>query len=89
MHSEDELIVWSSMLDGKYTVQVIWTAPYCGGLSIADGATVLYRQPVGLAHNAQFGPDVDNVQSWQRIKPKSVSSSPLRAFSCPRRCVHH
>jgi hypothetical protein len=40
MPTEDELIVRSSMLDGKYTVKVIWTAPYRSELTIADDATV-------------------------------------------------
>ena len=65
MPTEDELIVWSSMLDGKYTVKVIWTAPYCGELTIANGAAVLHREPLNLAYNAQFGPDVDDVASWK------------------------
>lgn len=65
MPTEDKLIVWSSTLDGRYTVKVIWTEPYRGELSIADEAIVLHREPVNLAYNAQFGPDVDDVASWQ------------------------
>jgi hypothetical protein len=44
--AEDEFTVWSSMLDGKFTVKVIWTAPYRGELTIAEGDKVLHREPV-------------------------------------------
>ena len=65
MPQEDDLTVWSSMRDGRFTVKVNWTAPYRSELTIADGATVLYRESVSLSFNAQFGPDVDDVRSWQ------------------------
>jgi hypothetical protein len=63
--TEVELTVWSSMLDGEFTVKVIWSAPYRGELTIADEATVLQREPVSLAYNAQYGPDGDDVAAWQ------------------------
>jgi len=44
--TQDEVVVWSSRLDGKYEVKVIWTAPNTGELSIADDTTVLHREPV-------------------------------------------
>jgi len=65
MSQQHDLTVWSSTLDDRFTVEVIWTAPYRGELTISDGATVLYREPVGLSYNAQFGPDIDDVRSWQ------------------------
>ncbi len=46
---EDDLIVWSSRLDGKYTVKVIWIAANHGELSIVDDTTVLYHQPVSVS----------------------------------------
>jgi hypothetical protein len=65
MPTEDELIVRSSMLDGKYTVKVIWTAPYPSELTIADEATVRHREPVSLSCNSEFGLDGGEVISWQ------------------------
>jgi hypothetical protein len=65
MPQQDDLTVWSSVLDGRFTIKVIWIAPYRGKLTIADEVTVLYREPVTLSYNAQFGPDVDDVLSWQ------------------------
>ena len=58
MPTEDELTVWSSMLDGKYMVKVTRIAPYRGELTIADGDNVLHRKAVLLSFNALFGPDV-------------------------------
>jgi hypothetical protein len=65
MPIDNDLIVWSSMLDGKYTVEVTRTAPYRAELTIADGRNVLHRQPVGHCFDALFGPDLDDVHSWQ------------------------
>jgi len=64
---EDEAIVWSSMLDHRYTVKVTRTAPYFGELTIADGPTMLERRAVNLSFDALFGPDVSDVASWQAI----------------------
>ncbi len=35
MSTEDEVTIWTSTLDGKYTVKVIWIAPYRCELTIA------------------------------------------------------
>jgi hypothetical protein len=67
MYADDELIVWSSKLDNKYTVEVTRTELYHGELTIADGATVLHREPVCLSFDALFGPDVADVAEWQEI----------------------
>lgn len=65
MPAEDELIVWSSMLDGKFTVKVTRIAPYRGELTIAEGNHVLHREDVLLSFDALFGPDVADLASWQ------------------------
>jgi hypothetical protein len=67
MSTDDELIVWPSKLDNKYTVEVTRTEPYRGELTIADGSTVLHREPVGLSFDALFGSDVVDVAEWQEI----------------------
>ena len=65
MSTDDELIVWSSKLDNKYTVEVTRTEPYRGELTVTDGSTVLHREPVGLSFDALFGPDV--VVQWSAV----------------------
>jgi len=65
MPTEDDLIVWSSTLDNKYTVTVTRFAPYRGELTNADGDNVLHRKAVLLSFNALFGPDVADVATWQ------------------------
>jgi hypothetical protein len=74
MSTEDENKVWSSTLDGRYTVKVARTAHYHGELTIADEQNVLYRQAVGLSYNSLFGPDVDDVATWQEIATKFVDN---------------
>jgi hypothetical protein len=65
MPAEDDLIVWSSRLDGKYTVKVIWIAPNRGELSIADDTTVLHREPVSVSSKSEFGLGVGEIAAWQ------------------------
>ena len=59
------MIVWSSMLDNKYTVKVTRSAPYRGELTIANGNNVLHHEDILLSFDALFGPDVADVASWQ------------------------
>jgi hypothetical protein len=61
----DEDLVWSSMLDGRYAIEVRRIRPYRGRLTIAEGDRILFRKEVGLAFDALFGPDVEDVATWQ------------------------
>jgi hypothetical protein len=63
--SED--VVWSSMLDHRYRVTVTRTASYQGELTIAEDDVVLHRETVGLMNDALFGPDIDDLRSWQAL----------------------
>ncbi len=65
MPGEDELIVWSSRLDGKYNVKVIWIAPNRGELSIADDTKVHHREPVSVSSKSEFGLGVGEIAAWQ------------------------
>ena len=58
-------IVWGSLLDGRYTVAVRRIHPYRGELTITEDDRVLLRKEVGLAFDALFGPDVDDVATWE------------------------
>lgn len=64
--------VWTATLDHKYVVNVIREAPYRGILTITEGKQVLHRESVGLRYNAQFGPDVDDVEDWQKIAERVI-----------------
>jgi hypothetical protein len=43
------------------------TEPYCGLLVLTRGETVVLQENVGLMYNAEFGPDMEDVQLWRRI----------------------
>ena len=64
--------VWTSTLDNRYTVTVVRESPYRGILTIAEGEQVLYRESVGLMYDALFGPDGDDVASWQDIAARFI-----------------
>lgn len=68
----DDNLVWTSLLDDRYTVAVRRTRPYAGELTITEGDSVLFRKEVGLAYDALFGPDVDDVATWQDLAVRFV-----------------
>jgi hypothetical protein len=59
--------IWSSMLEGRYTVTVHWLRPYRGKLTIWEGEKLIHSQKLALMYHAVFGPDVDDVATWQEI----------------------
>jgi hypothetical protein len=61
MHREDDLLIWSTMFDGKYAITVTRIAPHRGELTVAEGEKVLHREPIELSFDAQSGPDIDDV----------------------------
>jgi len=63
----DGNIVWASTLDGRYVVTVTRTHRYQGELVISDSDQKLHQQTVDLMYGAIFGPDIDDVNSWQQI----------------------
>ena len=61
--------IWQAMLDGHYDVRVTRTEhTHLGLLTITDtrDSRVLLEEPVPLSYGALFGPDVLDVQAWQR-----------------------
>jgi hypothetical protein len=64
----DPGVVYENTIDGgKWGCKVIRTEPYVGQLTvwnIASG-TVILDERVGLAYDAVFGPDVDDLAGWQ------------------------
>lgn len=69
---DDEHLVWTSLLDGRYTVAVRRIRPYHGELTITEGDRVQLREEVGLSFDALFGPDVSDVAAWQRVALRFV-----------------
>lgn len=61
-------VVWKSGVDnGAYEVQVVRVAEYQGVLTVtrASDNTELLNEEVGLQYDSLFGPDVDDLRSWQ------------------------
>jgi hypothetical protein len=59
--------IWSSMLDGRYAVTVHRLSRSRGELNIRDGSQHIHRREVTLMYGAIFGPDIDDVATWQEI----------------------
>lgn len=70
--------VWHSTVDGgNWTVQVWGRAPYQGRLLIwnQDNLTdPVLDEDVGLAYDAKFGPDVDDVDLWKERAIEVIDS---------------
>lgn len=59
--------IWSQELDGGlYRCSVVRRSHDLGDLTIWDSVfEVIHREIVALAYGALFGPDVDDVFTWQ------------------------
>jgi hypothetical protein len=63
------------LLDKRYRVTVTRSSHSRGQLVIFDtyltdgkpGSTCLLSMPVRLLHNADHGPDIDDVMTWERM----------------------
>lgn len=63
-----EPVVWWSWLDGRYQIEVHRTGDYNARLLMWDqqeGMKLVLDESVGLAYRAMFGPDIDDVSSWE------------------------
>ena len=65
----NEKVVWQSRLDGRYQIEVhrIDGETHRGIFMIWDKEQdfrQIYAEDVPLMYGAQFGPDVEDVQSW-------------------------
>ena len=72
MKEDNENVVWTSTLDGKYEVTVTHTRGYHAELTISEDGQVLHREAVGLSYGAIFGPDVADVADWRRMAVEFV-----------------
>lgn len=68
--------VWTATLDNRYNIRVNRTAPYKGLLTVTDLVAakpeILYQEQVSLAYDARFGPDTDDVATWQDMVAKFI-----------------
>jgi hypothetical protein len=73
MPEDVDVLIWSAVFDGKYSIKVTRTAPHRGELPVADGENVLHREPVDLSFDAS-GPDIDDVVAWHEIAIRFVQN---------------
>jgi hypothetical protein len=67
----DDVVVWENTVDGNTWRCWVTRDPESGGYRgrlrvarVSDGE-VIHDEPVGLAYQAIFGPDVADVELWQ------------------------
>lgn len=76
--------IWRGILDrGQYTVSVVRIAPYNGLLTVTHEERVILQQAVGLMYNAEFGPDMEDVELWQNIGIKAADADYVRRGKTP------
>lgn len=65
---DDANTVWQNTVDGgTWGAKVVRTKPYTGILTVwhVESGDEILSEEVGLMADALFGPDVDDVLSWQ------------------------
>jgi hypothetical protein len=61
-------LVWYDNLDQEtYSAAVTRVAPYRSLLVLTRRETLVLQKKVGMMYNAEFGPDMEDVQQWRRI----------------------
>lgn len=61
-------VVYENQLDGgKYELRVVRTAPYVGKLTLTRAGGVVFSKRVGIMYDAPFGPDMEDVQTWEAM----------------------
>lgn len=64
----EENYIWESFLDKKYHCSVIRLSENKGQLKIVDeNNKILLEKEVGLSYGAIFGPDIDDVKTWEEV----------------------
>lgn len=76
--------IWTSTLDGQYAVKVTRLAGYRGELTIHQGEKLIHKEAVGLAYGAVFGPDIEDVATWQEMAIKVVDGLQARDKNAER-----
>lgn len=59
--------IWEAQLDNRYDCTVERLDAYQGLLKVQDTQEnrTLLEEHVSLAYGAQFGPDIDDVRTWE------------------------
>lgn len=59
-------IIWEAKLDETFQCAVVRTGSSSGQLTVkADNGKLLLDEVVALSYGAAFGPDIDDVQTWE------------------------
>jgi hypothetical protein len=58
-------IIWGSGFDDQYDCKVERLTESRGRLTITVGEDEIYQEEVNLSYGAIFGPDVEDVYTWQ------------------------
>jgi hypothetical protein len=77
-------LVWDASLDrGTYSATVTRVAPYHGLLLLTRGEETVLQRPVSMMYNAEFGPDMEDVQTWQALAVKAADDDYRRRGETP------
>lgn len=61
---ENEL-VWKTVLDERYEVEVVRTSQITGTLTVKDrDGSLMLSENTHLSYGAAFGPDIGDVEDW-------------------------
>ncbi len=64
--TSDDVVWWNQLDKGRYVATVVRTQPYRGLLTLTREDRVVFQASVGIAYNAPFGPDMEDVAAWEQ-----------------------
>ena len=70
-------VVWASLLDKRYKIEVI-RQKVGATFFMYDSENkdeIIHKEDVNLAYGAKFGPDIDDVLTWQDLGCKIVDEN--------------
>jgi hypothetical protein len=70
--AKGDLVYESSLDGGKYRLNVRRTKPYLGHLTLTRDSVVVLERDVGIMYDAPFGPDVEDIQTWQQLATEAA-----------------
>jgi hypothetical protein len=76
--------VYENSLDGgKYKLTVSRTRPYIGRLTLRRDDAVVFERDVGIMYDAPFGPDGEDIQTWQQMSSEAADADYARRDEKP------
>ncbi len=80
---QGDLVYENSLDGGKYKLRVLREKPYLGRLTLTRDDVIVHERDVGIMYDAPYGPDVEDIQTWQQISTDAADADYRRRGEKP------